>query len=134
MKFTFTDKSSYLAWRQEWKTNYAQLTAEIRAQKRARKQFLRTYRVYQTPQGKARELVTKIPNPEFGNCSRPGLRFEAATQMEILAEAKALSWALKQGQPAAVPETVPEPITVMPVAASSLASRAVSALRTVFTA
>lgn len=43
MKFSFTDKSSYLAWRQEWRETYAQLAADIRALKRGRKQYLRTY-------------------------------------------------------------------------------------------
>jgi hypothetical protein len=99
MKFTFTDKASYLAFRQEWKNDYAKLTADIRAQKRGRKQFLRTYRSYETPQGKARELISKVPNPHFGEYSLwqlGGLQDEARTQLEILKEAKELSWTLKQ--------------------------------------
>lgn len=100
MKFDFTDKASYLAWRQEWRTNYADLTKQIRTQKRGRKQFFRTYRTYDAGNGfKARELVSKTPNPEYGNYSEwqlGSLRLEASSQMEILKEAKELSWTLKQ--------------------------------------
>lgn len=100
MKFDFTDKASYLAWRQEWRANYADLTKQIRAQKRGRKQFLRTYRTTQGPNGfRSRELVSKMPNPEYGNYTQwqlSSLQLEAFSQMEILKEAKALSWTLKQ--------------------------------------
>jgi len=100
MKFDFTDKASYLAWRQEWRTNYAELTKNIRAQKRGRKQFLRTYRTTEGHNGfRSRELVSKVPNPEYGNYTQwqlSRLQLEAFSQMEILKEAKELSWALKQ--------------------------------------
>lgn len=136
MKFTFTDKASYLAWRAEWKANYAQLTTDIRTQKRSRKQFLRSYDHYTSNQGfPVRRLLAKTANPAYGGYSSwqlGGLRREAATQMEILAEAKALSWTLKQqtaqsgSTPAensheATPATEPTP--------ASLTTRAFSALR-----
>jgi hypothetical protein len=97
MKFNFTAKDSYLKWRQEWREQYAELTADIRQMKRARKQFLRVYERYQTPQGKARRLLAKHANPHHGPTYRlDGLRGAAAYQMELLAEAKALSWQMKQ--------------------------------------
>jgi hypothetical protein len=34
--FTYDDRGSYLAWVREWKTEYATLSARIRAQKRER--------------------------------------------------------------------------------------------------
>jgi hypothetical protein len=100
MKFDFTDKASYLAWRQEWRENYADLTKLIRAQKRGRKMYLRTYRTVEGQNGfRARELVSKMPNPEYGNYTQwklGKLQAEAWSQMDILKEAKALSWTLKQ--------------------------------------
>lgn len=100
MKFAFTDKTSYLAWRAEWKANYAELSTNIRIQKRGRKQFLRTYRTVEGHNGfRSRELVSKTANPEFGNYGiwqLAGLQLEAQSQLEILKEAKALSWTLKQ--------------------------------------
>lgn len=96
MKFNFTDKDSYLKWRQEWREQYAQLTADIRAMKRARKQFVRLYERYETPQGKARRLLAKQANPHHGPTHRlASLRSAAAYQMELLPEAKALSWQMK---------------------------------------
>jgi hypothetical protein len=104
MNFKFTDRDSYLAWRAEWKANYAELTRNIRSQKRGRKQFLRTYESTQTPQGRVRHLISKVANPEFGNGSEwqlRGLRQDAYAELEILKEAKALSWKLKQENAAA---------------------------------
>lgn len=105
MKFDFTDKASYLAWRQEWRTNYAELTEAIRTHKRSRKQFIRTYKTTQGHNGlRSRELVSKLPNPEHGKCSLgqlSGIRLEASFQMEALKEAKELSWTLKQATKAA---------------------------------
>ena len=101
MKFTFTDKTSYLAFRQEWKDNYAKLSADIRKQKRGRKQFIRSYITHETPQGKVRELVSKVDNPHFGEYQMwqlHGLQAEAWSQMEILKEAKTLSWSLKEAE------------------------------------
>jgi len=100
MKFDFTDKASYLAWRQKWKTDYLSLSGEIRRLKRGRKTFLRTYERLQSEQGPGRRLIAKIPNPEAGGSdSRLNrLRLEAAFQMELLAEAKSLSYQLRQAR------------------------------------
>lgn len=98
MKFAFTDKTSYLKWRQEWKDNYARLSTEIRTQKRGRKQYLRTYQTTETPQGKMRQLVSKTDNPRFGRFNPSQLarlRREAKGELEMLIEAKDLSYALK---------------------------------------
>ncbi len=97
MNFPFTDRTSYLAWRQEWKTNYAKLSNDIRGQKRGRKQYLRTYQTIETNRGKVRQLISKTTNPEHGNFQQWqlfGLQLEARTQLEILVEAKVLSSAL----------------------------------------
>lgn len=105
MNFKFTDRDSYLAWRAEWKSNYATLTADIRSQKRGRKQFLRTYETTETPQGRARHLISKVSNPEHGNYREwqlYGLQDDARAELEILKEAKALSWKLKQENAASV--------------------------------
>ena len=101
MKFDFTDKASYLAWRQNWRENYRELSAEIRRLKRCRKQFLRTY-AYSLNEGgdhPVRSLVAKLPNPEYGSTYKlSSLRLAAAYQMEFLAEAKALSWQMKKAR------------------------------------
>ena len=93
------------AFRQEWKANYAKLSADIRAQKRGRKQFIRSYVSHETPQGKVRELVSKVANPHFGDYQMwqlAGLQDDARSQMEILKDAKALSWTLIQSAKASV--------------------------------
>jgi hypothetical protein len=103
MKFNFTDKESYLEWRREWRIYYAELTVQIRRLKRCRKEFLRTYERLQTERGPVRRLVAKIANPETGPVwELPSLRLAAAYQMEIIAEAKALSWQLRQARLAEV--------------------------------
>ncbi len=115
MKFDFTDKASYLAWRLQWKNDYLSLSAEIRKLKRGRKMFLRTYervrleltvhdRVFPGPHT-VRRLISKIPNPESGGSQSRlvRLRKEAAFQMELLAEAKALSYQLRQARSSASP-------------------------------
>lgn len=100
MKFDFTDKSSYLAWRQQWKDEYMALAAEIRRLKRGRKMYLRTYERTTGERVMIRRLVAKVANPEYAPLdSRLGrLRREAAFEMERLAEAKKLSWQLKQAR------------------------------------
>jgi hypothetical protein len=99
VKFNFTDKASYLAWRLQWKTLYVSLSQEIRTRKAARKQFINHYRHWDTPRGPVRMLSSREPNPLYdttGDSRLSGLRAQAAYQMELLAEAKALSWSLKQ--------------------------------------
>jgi hypothetical protein len=101
MKFNFTDRETYLAWRLEWRANYMDLSSRIRAQKRSRKQFLRSYENEMTTLGRVRRLVSKWPNPEFGSPGREflsDLQCEATLQLELLAEAKALSWVLRQAR------------------------------------
>lgn len=99
MKFEFTDKATYLAWRQEWRNEYAALSNQIRNLRRGRKQFLDTYRRYTSPQGPARERISHEPNPLWGKVSGLyDLSFQARYQMERLAEAKALSWVLRNAR------------------------------------
>lgn len=99
MKFSFSDKDSYLAWRREWRDSYMELSANIRRLKRCRKEFLRTYERVQTERGPVRRLVAKLPNPESGPVwELPALRSAAAYQMELLTEAKAFSWELRQAR------------------------------------
>lgn len=100
MKFDFTDLATYLTWRQAWRVNYAELTQKIRTLKRGRKQFLNHYRRDVTPQGPVRVLIGRDPNPEHGCMGRRlhNIRLQASLEMERLAEAKALSWVLKQAR------------------------------------
>lgn len=100
MKFDFTDKASYLAWRAKWRSDYKALAAEIRLLKRGRKEFIRTYERRQTEQGVIRVLVAKEPNPHHTGATWKlhRLRTAAAYQMEVLKEAKSLSWQLKQAR------------------------------------
>jgi hypothetical protein len=95
MKFEFTDKTTYLAWRLQWKISYMALSAEIRDRKRRRKEFITQYRWETTPQGPVRKLISREPNP-LPFEPMLGLRAQAAFQMELLTEAKALSWSMKQ--------------------------------------
>ena len=102
MKFDFTDKISYLAWRQQWKQNYLTLSAEIRRLKRSRKMYLRTYERLTSEHGTSRRLLTKVANSAYGPpLNLVSLRCEAAFEMERLTEAKQLSWQLKQARDAA---------------------------------
>ncbi len=97
MKFDFTDKKTYLAWRQEWREEYVALSKKIREIKRRRKQFLNHYERHMTPQGRVRQLVSREPNPEYGDTSwLQDLRLRASMEMERLKEARDLSWQLKQ--------------------------------------
>jgi hypothetical protein len=102
MKFEFTDKVSYLAWRAQWRADYKVLSQDIRAWKRTRKQYLNHYRRYMTQAGPVKELISREPNPFYGTCPNIGNAQKQATYlMELLTEAKALSWSLRQAAKAA---------------------------------
>ena len=104
MKFEFSDRASYLFWRHEWRAEYGALSAKIRHMKRARKTFINRYRREVTPQGPVQELIAREPNPYHAPVEQwvlAGLRLQASFMMERLAEAKALSWSLKQSAKAA---------------------------------
>jgi hypothetical protein len=100
MKYDFTDKATYLAWRAKWKADYKELSLNIRRAKRTRKEFVRHYETVETAQGKARVLVSKEPNP-YANDWPTGFYLDrgqanATFMLEQLQEAKALSWSMKQ--------------------------------------
>jgi hypothetical protein len=101
MKFTFTDKPSYLAWRAQWKADYLELSQTIRAWKRTRKEFIRRYERTMTPNGPSRTLIGKEPNPHRDDQVRYASPSTATFMLEQLIEAKALSWSLKLAAKAA---------------------------------
>lgn len=99
MKFSFTDKDSYLKWRAEWRENYSALSQQIREGKQGRKMFLRQYRTEGTGTTRTRTLISKQDNPKFAAGAAEkvrGLSGDAWFMLEQLAEAKALSWSMKQ--------------------------------------
>lgn len=99
MKFPFTDKDSYLKWRAEWREKYAALSQQIRAGKQGRKMYLRQYRNEGSGTTRVRILVSKQDNPKFEADAAwkvRGLSGEAWFMLEQLAEAKVLSWSMKQ--------------------------------------
>ena len=65
MKFTFTNKETYLAYRSEWKANYKQLSQDIRDLKFCRA-FPQANR-FSDPGGKNVERYREIENRLFNN-------------------------------------------------------------------
>lgn len=74
---TFANREEYVAWRSQWRIEYAELSAAIRKMKNARKEYLRQ-RTSRTAK------PTKTPNPNYhpeAGWRVSGLRYNAAAMM-----------------------------------------------------
>lgn len=87
--FTFKTREEYLKWRAEWKTEYKELSKEIRRLKNARKEFKWTYRAKGDTASQKR---TKIgPNPDYDSSASWMVwpkKWKATKALETLKEAK----------------------------------------------
>lgn len=81
--FNFTDRTTYLTWRAEWKASYKQLSADIRAAKRANAETARTW-------SKATQFEARDKMFEFykAHATMLKLRAEANKSLETLTLAK----------------------------------------------
>ena len=80
-EFAFTDRDSYLVWRQEWKNTYKALSQEIRELKNSRSKHFK---------------AGEIDKGASAASSAWSTSTDATFWLETLRGAKALSWEMKQ--------------------------------------
>jgi len=90
--FTGTTRTEYLAWVQNWKTEYKALSAQIRTAKSQRKENLWSYRAKGDTTSKNRTAVGTNPNynSQAGSAAQY-LSKQATAMLELRAEAKLIA-------------------------------------------
>ena len=89
--FNFTDRASYLAWRAEWKANYATISTTIRHLKGERSE---TNSAWDKQEGGAdsHELYRKF---RIAYTALARMQSDAREALETLKEAKEVSWNMR---------------------------------------
>lgn len=86
INFPFTNKASYLAWRETWKDTYKDLSDRIRAQKK----------ISLDPNNHLWHSPFETPKGPYAQAERARLRKEAHSMLMMLEKAKSRSWEMKK--------------------------------------
>jgi hypothetical protein len=99
--FNFTDRASYLAWRAEWKANYAQLTTDIRRLKGERAETNRAWSKAITSGSNHCETAAEWGKFRLALTALVRTQRDAKEALEVLKEAKSVSSDLRDARIAA---------------------------------